>query len=95
MLGSTASAPIGADFGDRYDRRRRADILTRTASVDLLNRSLLSDFLPVQMLRAAGLYMLASTGPLRSLMMREGLNPGSALRSIAAPLWKKIGGQRA
>src|SRR5690606_18056010 len=40
-------------LGDRFDRRRRADVRSRTASVDLLNRSLLSDFLPVQFLRAA------------------------------------------
>ena len=30
---------IPDDFGARYDRRRRADVLTRTVSVDLLNRS--------------------------------------------------------
>ncbi|MCV9965210.1 UbiH/UbiF family hydroxylase [Pararhizobium sp. BT-229] len=86
---------IPDDFGARYDRRRRADIVTRTIGVDLLNRSLLSDFLPVQMLRAAGLQALASVTPLRNFMMREGLNPGSALQSLRTTLREKIGRQRA
>ncbi|MBP1856779.1 UbiH/UbiF family hydroxylase [Rhizobium herbae] len=85
------SSPIPDDFGVRYDRKRRTDILSRTVSVDLLNRSLLSDFLPVQMLRAAGLQALASVAPLRNLMMREGLNPGSALQSLRGALREKIG----
>lgn len=85
------SSPVPDDFGGRYDRKRRADILSRTVSVDLLNRSLLSDFLPVQMLRAAGLQALASVAPLRNLMMREGINPGSALQSLRGTLREKIG----
>lgn len=87
----SGSAAIPDDFGARYDRKRRADILSRTVSVDLLNRSLLSDFLPVQMLRATGLQALASVAPLRNLMMREGLNPGSALQLLRGSLREKIG----
>ncbi|WP_455271667.1 UbiH/UbiF family hydroxylase [Rhizobium herbae] len=87
LLGSSS---VSDDFGGRYDRKRRADILSRTVSVDLLNRSLLSDFLPVQMLRAAGLQALASLAPLRNLMMREGINPGSALQSLRSTLREKI-----
>ena len=86
---------IPDDFGARYDRKRRADVLTRTVSVDLLNRSLLSDFLPVQMLRAVGLQALASVPLLRNLMMHEGLNPGSALQTLRSTLSEKIGWQRA
>jgi 2-octaprenyl-6-methoxyphenol hydroxylase len=84
------SSPVSNDFGARYDRKRRTDILSRTVSVDLLNRSLLSDFLPVQMLRAAGLQALASVAPLRNLMMREGISPGSALQSLRSTLREKI-----
>lgn len=84
------SVPVPDDFGGRYDHKRRTDILSRTVSVDLLNRSLLSDFLPVQMLRAAGLQALASVAPLRNLMMREGINPGSALQSLRNSLREKI-----
>ena len=38
-----------------YDRRRRPDILARSTAVNLLNISLLSDMLPAQMARSAGL----------------------------------------
>ena len=59
----------------RYDRARRADVASRTFAIDVANRSLLSDFLPVQSLRAAGLHLIGSIGPLRRLAMREGLAP--------------------
>jgi 2-octaprenyl-6-methoxyphenol hydroxylase len=59
----------------RYDRARRSDVLSRTFAIDLANRSLLSDFLPVQSLRAAGLHLIDALGPLRRLAMREGLAP--------------------
>ncbi len=81
---------ISALSGDRFDRKRRADILSRTASVDLLNRSLLSDFLPVQVLRAAGLHVLASLTPLRNIVMREGIEPGKGLRFIPSFLMEKL-----
>jgi 2-octaprenyl-6-methoxyphenol hydroxylase len=59
----------------RYDTARRADVLSRTFAIDLANRSLLSDLLPVQSLRVAGLHLIGSVGPLRRLAMREGLAP--------------------
>jgi 2-octaprenyl-6-methoxyphenol hydroxylase len=59
----------------RYDWARRGDVLSRTFAIDLANRSLLSDFLPVQSLRAAGLHLIGAVGPLRRLAMREGLAP--------------------
>jgi 2-octaprenyl-6-methoxyphenol hydroxylase len=59
----------------RYDKARRADVVSRTFAIDLANRSLLSDFLPMQSLRAAGLHLIGSIGPLRRLAMREGLAP--------------------
>ena len=59
----------------RYDSTRRADVLSRTFAIDIANRSLLSDFLPMQSLRAAGLHLMGSFGPLRRLAMREGLAP--------------------
>lgn len=60
---------------DRYNWARRADVTSRTFVIDLANRSLLSDFLPMQSLRAAGLHLLGSIGPLRRIAMREGLAP--------------------
>ncbi|MFS2174799.1 UbiH/UbiF family hydroxylase [Rhizobium pisi] len=90
ILCDRAELPVPADAGDSFDRRRRADIMTRTASVDLLNRSLLSDFLPVQMLRAAGLHILSAIPPLRGIVMREGIEPGRGLRDIPAALREKL-----
>lgn len=65
-----------------YDRARRPDILARSSAVDLLNRSLLSDMLPAQIARAAGLTMLGAAAPLRALFMREGLRTGSGFSSL-------------
>jgi 2-octaprenyl-6-methoxyphenol hydroxylase len=70
----------GADIGspgllERYDGLRRGDVASRTLAVDLLNRSLLSDFLPLVGLRGFGLYLLDRVGPLRRAVMREGVAP--------------------
>lgn len=75
-----AAQRAGADSGSedllaRYDGLRRSDVGTRTLAVDLLNRSLLSDFLPAQGLRGAGLYLVDRIGPLRRAVMREGVAP--------------------
>jgi 2-octaprenyl-6-methoxyphenol hydroxylase len=58
-----------------YARARRADVFSRTFAVDMANRTLLSDFLPAQSLRAAGMHLLDRVGPIRRLAMREGLSP--------------------
>jgi 2-octaprenyl-6-methoxyphenol hydroxylase len=60
---------------ERYRQARRADVASRTFAIDVANRSLLSDFLPVQSARAAGLHLIGGFGPLRRLAMREGLAP--------------------
>jgi 2-octaprenyl-6-methoxyphenol hydroxylase len=59
----------------RYASARRTDVASRTFVIDLANRSLLSDLLPVQTARAAGLHLIGAIGPLRRLAMREGLAP--------------------
>lgn len=59
----------------RYDRARRPDILSRTFAIDIANRSLLNDFLPLQPVRAVGMHLLGAIGPLRRFAMREGLTP--------------------
>lgn len=68
----------GDDVLDAYEKMRRADVGTRTLAIDLLNRTLLTDFLPVQGLRGLGLYMIDSIGPLRRAVMREGVQPAAA-----------------
>ncbi|MDX8524816.1 UbiH/UbiF family hydroxylase [Mesorhizobium sp. MSK_1335] len=74
-----------------YDTRRRPDIWARSGAVNLLNMSLLSDMLPAQLARSAGLNALGSFAPLRAFFMREGLRPGSGLRAIAGGLRKQAG----
>jgi 2-octaprenyl-6-methoxyphenol hydroxylase len=61
--------------GLHYNRSRKVDINTRTYGVDMLNRSLLSDFLPVQMARGIGLHLLGSIKPLRKYVMKMGIAP--------------------
>jgi 2-octaprenyl-6-methoxyphenol hydroxylase len=68
----------GTTLTDAFDRLRRTDVTTRAMAVDLLNRSLLSDFLPLQGARGLGLYLLERIGPLRRAMMREGVAPRMA-----------------
>jgi 2-octaprenyl-6-methoxyphenol hydroxylase len=65
----------GPDLLSRYDSMRRADVGSRTLAIDLLNRSLLSDLLPLQGMRGLGLYLLDRVGPLRRAVMREGVAP--------------------
>jgi 2-octaprenyl-6-methoxyphenol hydroxylase len=59
----------------RYDRLRRADIISRTIAVDVLNRSLLTDFMPAHGARGLSLYIIDRVGPLRRALMREGMMP--------------------
>jgi 2-octaprenyl-6-methoxyphenol hydroxylase len=72
--------PGSAEVLTRYESARRADVTTRKVAVDLLNRSLLSDFLPIQGIRGLGLYLIDRIGPLRRALMREGIEP-----ALAAP----------
>lgn len=62
-----------------YERARRNDIYWRTNGVDILNRSLLMDVLPVDLLRGAGLFAFSMIGPLRRAIMREGVVPHGTL----------------
>jgi 2-octaprenyl-6-methoxyphenol hydroxylase len=75
----------GEDIGgpaalQRYQRGRDLDVRLRTAAVDGLNRTLLAAFLPVDFLRGFGLIALSGIGPVRRMVMREGVLP-----SIGAP----------
>lgn len=72
-----------------YDSARRPDILSRTGSVDVLNRSLLSNLLPVQLARALATAFIDQAAPLRGLFMREGMRPGSGFKSIGQSLFKR------
>ncbi|QIB35830.1 UbiH/UbiF family hydroxylase [Ancylobacter pratisalsi] len=70
----------GEDIGgtavmDAYESRRRLDVESRSVAVDLLNRSLLSEFLPVAGLRGMGMWMLGRSGTIRRAVMRQGVGP--------------------
>jgi 2-octaprenyl-6-methoxyphenol hydroxylase len=66
------------DVLSRYERQRRADVTSRALAVDLLNRSLLTDFVPVHGVRGLSLYLLDRVGPFRRAMMREGVAPAAS-----------------
>ena len=73
----------GRDIGgpealSAYERSRRSDIVLRTGMVDGLNRALLAHFAPADFARGAALAALSAIGPLRRLVMREGLGPHTA-----------------
>jgi 2-octaprenyl-6-methoxyphenol hydroxylase len=78
-----------ASVGGEFSAMRFADVATRTLSVDVMNRSLLSSFVPVQMARAAGMHAISAIGPLRRLFMREGVAPGGQLRAIAEQMSRR------
>jgi 2-octaprenyl-6-methoxyphenol hydroxylase len=66
----------GTDPGELcevYDRRRQGDVRSRALAVEMISRSLLTDFLPVHALRGLGLALAARIGPVRRALMREGL----------------------
>ena len=67
-----------ADMLARYDAMRSRDVTSRTLAVDLLNRSLLTGFLPVQGARGLGLYLIDRIAPLRRAVLREGVAPAAS-----------------
>ncbi|MEQ1944568.1 UbiH/UbiF family hydroxylase [Mesorhizobium sp. VNQ89] len=86
----------GGDIGskavlDAYDRRRKPDVVARSAAVNLLNVSLLSSMLPAQLARSFTLGAVGGFAPLRALFMREGLQPGSGLARVFGDLREQVG----
>jgi 2-octaprenyl-6-methoxyphenol hydroxylase len=88
----------GQDIGghaalEAYHSGRAPDVMSRTLSVDALNRSLLDDFLPVQAVRGLSLHVLANIAPVRRMLMRGGLEaPGRSPRLMqpaSGSLWAR------
>lgn len=77
--------PGGSVALDAYSARRRSDVTSRITTIDVLNRSLISDFVPVHLARGMGLVALKTFGPLRRLAIREGLQPSQSLPSLLKP----------
>jgi 2-octaprenyl-6-methoxyphenol hydroxylase len=67
---------------DAYEASRRSDVTSRVMTVDLLNRSLISGFLPLHLARGIGLHALKSIGPLRRYVVHEGLQPSSSVPTL-------------
>ena len=75
-----AARESGRDIGAAatladYARARGPDISARMLAVNGLNLSLLADIPAVDALRGMGLTALRHFGPLRRLVMREGVSP--------------------
>eukprot|EP01037_Dinobryon_pediforme_P007718 gene7718-7779_t len=68
-----------------YDHSRAGDIAIRAQGVDLLNKSLLAPFLPVDLLRGAGLLAMDILPPLRKVIMRTGLMPHGTPPQLMQP----------
>ena len=75
---ATGRDPGSREVLARYADKRQRDISGRMTAVDLLNRSLLSDLVPVQSVRGFGLYLLDRVGPLRRRLMRLGIGDKAA-----------------
>ena len=58
-----------------YNALRRAEVLPRQHLIDLMNKSLLLGFLPLEAARALGLSAVRYFGPLKHLVMQQGLQP--------------------
>jgi 2-octaprenyl-6-methoxyphenol hydroxylase len=63
----------------QYAKARASDVGSRTFAIDVLNRSLLSPWAPVQLARGLGLHAFSALPPLRRLAIREGLAPSVGL----------------
>ena len=62
-----------------YNATRRAEVLPRQQLIDLMNKSLLMGFLPLDGLRAASLAALHHIEPLKHIVMQHGISPAQNL----------------
>ncbi len=96
---ASVMAPAGDPGGDTvlaaYDRSRRLDVSMRSGAVNALNRSLLSEMVPAQLMRSAGIGLLGAFSPLRGFLMREGMEPGSGFSQLGSALREKVGRKKA
>lgn len=76
----------GDDVLAAYITSRRVDVWSRGLAVDLLNRSLIADMLPLDLMRGAGLAALGAFPWLRQRVMREGQSPAGAQPALLRPV---------
>ncbi|WP_332065568.1 UbiH/UbiF family hydroxylase [Bartonella sp. CB189] len=65
-----------------YNKLRKSDILIRSGSIHMLNNTLLSNMLPIHIIRSLGFEVLRRCSPLRHFLMREGMYPGYGFKEI-------------
>jgi 2-octaprenyl-6-methoxyphenol hydroxylase len=58
---------------EAYDNARATDVAARSTGIDLLNRSLLADLLPLDALRGAATHLMARSSSARAMLMQAGL----------------------
>jgi 2-octaprenyl-6-methoxyphenol hydroxylase len=75
----------GPEMLAAYQRARSGDVAFRTTAIDLLNRSLLQDLLPLAVLRSAAMHALTSSSTLRHLLMRAGMGTATPLPRLMRP----------
>lgn len=94
VAGCADGDPGGPDVMGTYARARASDLVSREIGIDLLNRSLLVDFLPVQAMRGLGLHALANSRTLRRAAMRAGLRGPGEVPTLMRRLAKTAGDVR-
>ncbi|GAA6212094.1 UbiH/UbiF family hydroxylase [Hyphomicrobiales bacterium 4NK60-0047b] len=67
---------------EKYNVSRKADILSRTFVVDILNKSLLLNNISLKSVRSAGLTAMRNFKSLRQLIMQQGLGDEQSLPSL-------------
>lgn len=75
----------GTEVLDQYHHARSGDVATRSAAIDLLNRSLLTEFLPLDVLRGAAVHALANSSTLQHFLMHRGLGAAGPLPRLMRP----------
>jgi 2-octaprenyl-6-methoxyphenol hydroxylase len=75
----------GPDVLDRYQRARVGDVAARSAAIDLLNRSLLTELLPLDLVRGAVSHLMAGSPVLRRLLMMSALGNAEPLPRLMRP----------
>ena len=81
---------LGQDLGGTemlaaYQAARGPDVAVRSAAIDLLNRSLLHDFLPLDLVRGAAAHALRNFPALRRLLMERGMGATGTLPRLMQP----------
>jgi len=75
----------GPEVLDAYDAARRTDVMARSGAIDLLNRSLLADYIPLDLVRGAVVHMIARSEAIRGALMRAGLGGAGELPRLMRP----------